>query len=236
MSIYLSKTSDLENFFKDLGIDLVFSTKNDEELRAAVETSIQALDEFQALPSFRQYGILQFIEGVSRGTARLVGAEGAGKFKPPSPRAPRKTEDIPRAIKALQPGASWRKHLNGGGWVSSTAYVEASVHVGPKAVVYENARVTERARIYGAAVVRGDAECYGACHVHGLAIVEGHARVCDAARVLGKVRLTGSAIVAEKTLVRGDVVLDGSEEEEEPNERVERTRTRTASTGEASRA
>ena len=212
MSIYLSKTSEAEEVFKSRGLELVFAARNQEDLNAAIKEQIESTAEYQALPSFRKYGVLQFIEGVARGTARLVGEEGSGKFKAVSAKTPRKTEDIPRAVKKLQAGVTWRKHVNGGGWVSSTAYVEASAHVGAKAVVYENARVTERARIYGAAVVRGDAECYGTCHVHGLAVVEGHARVFDAARVLGKVNVGGSVSVGGNTLVRGDVVLDGAQE------------------------
>lgn len=211
MSIYLSKTAEFEEVFKNLGLELVFRCQNQEELNAAVKEQIEEHEEFKVLPSFRRYGILQFIEGVARGTAKLVGSEAAGKFKV-AKHPPKKAEDVPRAVKKLQPGATWRKHPNGGGWVSSTAYVEASAHVGAKAVVYENARVTERARIYGTAIVRGDAECHGACHVHGLAIVEGHARVFDAARVLGKVRVGGTVVVGGNTLVRGSVVLEGNEE------------------------
>lgn len=212
MSHYLSKTSDLEEVFKALGLELVFKAKNLDELNALVKESIEASEEFKTLPSFRRYGILQFVEGVFRGTAKLVGSEGGAKSKGPSMKAPKKSEDVPRNVKKLQPDASWRKHPNGGGWVSSTAYVEASASVGKKAVVCGNARVTERAKIYGAAVVRGDAECYGACHVHGLAVVEGHARVFESARILGKAVVRGSVVVRGMSLVRGNVVLDGDEE------------------------
>lgn len=211
MSIYLSKSSEAEEFFKVQGLKLVFATKSPDELDKGVEKLIKAMLA-QKVPSFRRYGVLQFIEGVARGTAFLLGEEAAGKFKVPSPKAAKKSEDIPRSIKKLQPGASWHRHPNGGGWVSSTAYVEASAHVGAKAIVYQNARVTERARIYGTAIVRGDAECYGTCHVHGLAVVEGHARVFDAARVLGKVRVGGAVVIGGNTLVRGEVTLNGTKE------------------------
>lgn len=214
-SVYLSKTSDLEEVFKDLGLKLVFQAQTREQLDALVQRQIVQTQEYQIeLPVFRQYGVLQFIEGVWRGTAKLVGQqEGGAKFKTPSPHASTKRPlDVPRRIKKRQPGATWRKHINGGGWVSNTAYVEASAHVGYLAIVHGNARVTGRAKIYGCAVVRGDAECYGSCHVHGNAIVEGHARIFDAAKVLGKVRIGGSVTVGGSSLLRGTAVFDGEEE------------------------
>lgn len=205
MSNYLSKTADLEEVFKQLGLELVFKAKSDKELAALVKHSIEELEEFKQLPSFRRYGILQFIEGAHKGTAKLVGMQLKESDK-------KKSVDVPRNVKKLQEGVTWRQHINGGGWVSETAYVEATAFVGKTAVVYENARVTERARIYGFALVRGDAECFGAAHVHGNAIVEGRAKVCDSARVLGKVRVGGNVTVGGTSLVRGDVVLKGEQE------------------------
>lgn len=215
MSDYSRESSEIEEKYKDLGHALVVSSKTQEKLTAAIEEHITSKQEFQKLPLFRRYGVFSFIEGVSRGTAKFefkstlvqfVG-EGFNDFEPK-----KKSDDVPRSIKKLQPGATWKRHPNGGGWVSSTAYVEATAKVGTEAIVYDNARVTGRAKIYGEAKVRGDAECYGTAHVHGMAVIEGHARVCDNARVLGKVTVGGHVTVGGNTVLRGEITLDGEEE------------------------
>ena len=225
MVSYLRRSAEQEEAFKNLGLKLVFKAKTQKELDKAVQKLILEASEYQALPTFRQYGVLQFVEGVARGTAKLVGAEGGGKFRAPSPTKP---DDAPRAVKKLQPDAIWHRHPNGQGWVSNTAYVETTAHVGAKAVVCENARVIERASVYGTAVVRGAAECRGIAQVHGLAIVGGNARVFDAARILGRVRIGGSVKVGGTTIVRGTVVLDGEEELIDTRIAPKRVKTKTA--------
>lgn len=212
MSIYLKQTSALEDAFKILGRKLVFRARSLAELDVLIRNQITSDAAFNGMPTFRKYGVLQFIEGITYGSGLHPGTEaGVETFMPAKVKH---TVDVPRRVKKLQPGpkVGWKKHINGGGWVSSTAYVEATVFVGPEAVVYENARVTERASIYGRAMVRGDAEVYGSAHVHGFAIVEGHARVFEEARVLGKVRLAGSVVVRGDTLIRGEITLDGGQE------------------------
>ena len=47
------------------------------------------------------------------------------------------------------------QHKNGGGWVANTATTEDSVHIGPNAVVFGDARV------FGDAWVFGDAQVFG---------------------------------------------------------------------------
>jgi carbonic anhydrase/acetyltransferase-like protein (isoleucine patch superfamily) len=111
----------------------------------------------------------------------------------------------------LQPGVTWHKHHNGGGWVSETAYVEASASVSGRAAVFGNARVLDRTRIYGSARISGNAECYGAPHIHGRAVVGGNAKIYDAAKVLGDVQIYGYVEIGGTSVVRGDVVLDGNQ-------------------------
>lgn len=214
MPHYLDRMAELEQHFRKVGEDCVFLAKNHETLKSMIEKSILESPDFQSLPTYRRVSVTSFIEGVQSGTARLTGSEGAEKFrvKGPSLRTPVKKQDVPRAVKKLQPEAEWHRHANGGGWVSSTAYVEASAEVGSKAVVYGTARVLERARVYGAAKVRGNAEVSGAAHVHGLAVVEGDAHVFDAARVLGRAVIKDHAKVGGNSVVRGTALVRGEQE------------------------
>ena len=57
------------------------------------------------------------------------------------------------------------QHKNGGGWVANTATTEDSVHIGPNAVVFGDARVF------------GDAWVFGNAQVYGKAVVSDNARV-----------------------------------------------------------
>ena len=57
------------------------------------------------------------------------------------------------------------QHKNGGGWVANTATTEDSVHIGPNAVVFGDARV------FGDAWVFGDAQVFGNAQVFGKAVV-----------------------------------------------------------------
>ena len=69
------------------------------------------------------------------------------------------------------------QHKNGGGWVANTATTEDSVHIGPNAVVFGDARVFGdawvfgNAQVYGKAVVSGDAWVFGDAQVFGKAVV-----------------------------------------------------------------
>ena len=75
------------------------------------------------------------------------------------------------------------RHVNGGGWVADSAFVEASALVSGDAQVYGNAWVSGNARVsgnawvYGDAWVSGDALVYGNARVSGDALVYGNARV-----------------------------------------------------------
>lgn len=53
------------------------------------------------------------------------------------------------------------KHKNGGGWVANSARVDDSVYVGPFALVYGKAELSERVRVEDYAQVSGTAVLSG---------------------------------------------------------------------------
>ncbi|MBN1416994.1 MAG: DUF1533 domain-containing protein [Bacteroidales bacterium] len=122
------------------------------------------------------------------------------------------------------PGAP---HSNGGGWVASTATVEASVYVGPNAQVLGQAQVTGSARIEDYAIVQDNAQVSGAAvirsnaivgknaRVRNNAIVEKTARVYSGCNIYGNAIITGSAIaynssVREHAIVKELAIIDGA--------------------------
>jgi acyl-[acyl carrier protein]--UDP-N-acetylglucosamine O-acyltransferase len=64
------------------------------------------------------------------------------------------------------------KHSNGGGWVANSARVEPSVYVGPFALVYGKADLSERVRVEDYAQVSGSAILSGDCIVRRVAWVD----------------------------------------------------------------
>jgi carbonic anhydrase/acetyltransferase-like protein (isoleucine patch superfamily) len=110
-------------------------------------------------------------------------------------------------------------HSNGGGWVASTAKVDASAYVGPNAQVLETAKVQGNARIEDFAIVSGsslvkeNAVVRGNAIVGKAAIVSGDALVEKAARVYGgKVSvngvITGSGVAFDCNISGHAVVKD----------------------------
>lgn len=198
MTEYLAKNQETRNHFCKLAADLV--ALGGSNLDQLLEQSIWSSPEFQELPLFQRSFILGFTAGKRDQIPELSVHPKKGEKELP-----------PKSIRDLQPGVTWHRHENGGGWKSETAYVEATAMIGSKAVVFENARVLDRAKIYGSAKIRGDAECFGACHVHGLATVTDRAKVFDGARVLGRVILAGDVQVGGLSLIRGAQVLDRGE-------------------------
>ena len=65
------------------------------------------------------------------------------------------------------------KHSNGGGWVANTARVDASVFIGPHALVYGHAELTERVCVVDSAQVSGHAKLSGDVTVSGNCWVDG---------------------------------------------------------------
>ena len=68
------------------------------------------------------------------------------------------------------------QHKNGLGWVANTASVEPSVYVGPYAIVYGRAELTERVRVEGTAQVSGNAKLSGSVLVCGNKWIDGNFR------------------------------------------------------------
>ncbi len=104
---------------------------------------------------------------------------------------------------------SYHNHSNGGGLVSDSATVDASVYVGPNAKVLGSAKVTGNVRIEDYAVVQGNAQVSDNAVISGYAIIaesakiSGNARVDDYAMVMGTATVSGNAKVIESACVYG---------------------------------
>jgi carbonic anhydrase/acetyltransferase-like protein (isoleucine patch superfamily) len=96
-------------------------------------------------------------------------------------------------------------HSNGGGWVATTATVDASAYVGPNAQVLETAKVQGNARIEDYAIVQGSSQVTGNAVVRGNAIVGKATVVCDNAVVEKAARVWGGKI-SENGVVTGSAV------------------------------
>ena len=94
------------------------------------------------------------------------------------------------------------QHKNGGGWVANTATTEDSVHIGPNAVVFGDARVFGNARVFG------DAWVFGNAQVYGKAVVSDNARVFGDVQVFGNAQVYGKAVVSGDAWVFGDAWME----------------------------
>lgn len=103
--------------------------------------------------------------------------------RPSRKSTPAPAPHVPAWLQRLQPGVQWRKHPNGGGWVSETAYVEQRAYVGPQAVVFDRARVLGRSKVLGESKVYGDAEVWGASTISAGARVHGVTQVTENAHI-----------------------------------------------------
>lgn len=92
-------------------------------------------------------------------------------------------------------------HPNGGGFVSSSAKVDASVYVGPNAKVLGSATVTGNAVIDGYAVVTGNATVSGNAVVTGHAVVAERAAVKDNAIIADYAGVMGNSVVSDNARV-----------------------------------
>jgi acyl-[acyl carrier protein]--UDP-N-acetylglucosamine O-acyltransferase len=68
------------------------------------------------------------------------------------------------------------RHPNGLGWVANTAKVDPSVYVGPHALVYGQAELTDKVRILDVAQVSGHAKLSGDVVVSRHAWVDGNTK------------------------------------------------------------
>lgn len=103
-------------------------------------------------------------------------------------------------IKQVQDRANTngKAHSNGGGFVASTAKVDASVYVG------KNAKVLGYATVSGNAVIDDYAIVTGSAKVSGNAVVKGHAVVAENAQV------KDNAIIGDSAGVMGSSVVSGN--------------------------
>ncbi|NII28830.1 T9SS type A sorting domain-containing protein [Pseudoflavitalea sp. X16] len=103
-------------------------------------------------------------------------------------------------------------HANGGGWVSNSATVDASVYVGPKAIVRGSSRLTGNVRIEGTAwvenavlsdnvVVSGNAQVFGGT-------LSGSVQVTDNA-ILSYCTVSGNVIAKDNALEWGVTLGNG---------------------------
>jgi carbonic anhydrase/acetyltransferase-like protein (isoleucine patch superfamily) len=110
------------------------------------------------------------------------------------------------------------QHIRGGGWVAETAKVDDNCYIGPFAMVYGEARVSENviindyARVYGNAKIYGRAKVYGDCQVYEEAQVYGDARVSGHSKVYGKVKVMDNAMVYDYSEVYGDAIVRNNAE------------------------
>ena len=101
--------------------------------------------------------------------------------------------DLVRPQLRRSPG---KRHANGGGWVDDRSTVDASVYVGPRAIVAGASMITGNARIDGYAYVQD-------------ATISGNARVTDNAFVLGGT-LTDSAVVRDQCFAQNNRITGGA--------------------------
>jgi len=93
--------------------------------------------------------------------------------------------------------SGFHKHINGGGLVADTAYVEDTAFIGPDAKVFGYAKVFGNARVYGNALVFGYAKVFGKAVISGNAHVYGNARVSGHVKVSGDVSVYGDVKVSK---------------------------------------
>ncbi len=106
----------------------------------------------------------------------------------------------PELVRPQLRKAPGKRHSNGGGWIDDRSKVDASVYVGPRAIVAGASTITGNARIDGHAYVQD-------------ATISGNARVTDNAFVLGGT-LTDSAVIkdqcfAQNNRIGGKALLGG---------------------------
>lgn len=108
---------------------------------------------------------------------------------------------------------SYHNHSNGGGLVSDSASVDASVYVAPDAKILGSAKVTGNVRIEDHAVVQDNAVVSDNAVISGYAIVaenasiSGNAIVSDCASVMGQANISGNARVMESAWIFGTYTM-----------------------------
>ena len=106
-------------------------------------------------------------------------------------------------IKSRPLNMNGSRHANGGGFVASSARVDASVYVGPNAAVIGNATVSGNAVIDGYAMIAENAKISGNAYVGDYAMVMGRATVTDNAKVLESACIWDDYTVKDNSVVKG---------------------------------
>lgn len=120
------------------------------------------------------------------------------------------TGAVPSEYEISKTGVKGDYHVNGGGFVASTAKVADSVYVGPDAMVLGKAVIKGDVRIEDHAVVMGSAYIKDNVVVDGNAIVAGSAKLSDNAHVGDYAVVSGSASVSGNGQVLESAYVYGS--------------------------
>ena len=100
-----------------------------------------------------------------------------------------------------RPAEAGKRHGNGGGFVASTAQVDATAYVAPRAQVLGRAKVLGRARIEDYAVVKDSATVRDEARVTGHAAVSGNATIRDRAKLRDYATVTGNTVVRDNARI-----------------------------------
>lgn len=108
------------------------------------------------------------------------------------------------------PAGYYRRHSNGGGWVSYWANVADTAYVGPNAIVMGSATVSDNAVIDGYATINHNAKVTDNAYVGDYAVLYDRAVVSDNARVIENAclyvdyKVSGNAVIKGQALALGN--------------------------------
>jgi hypothetical protein len=108
--------------------------------------------------------------------------------------------------KSTQAGA---KHANGGGFVASSAKVEPTAYVGPRAQVLDRAKVLGHARVEDYAIVKDRATVQDHARVSGHAVVRGNATIRDRAKLRDYATVSGRTVIRDNVRILEHAYTDG---------------------------
>jgi carbonic anhydrase/acetyltransferase-like protein (isoleucine patch superfamily) len=118
-----------------------------------------------------------------------------------------KPEGFQKGFRSPPAGVTGAPHLNGGGFVASTAHVDPSAYVGPLAQVLDQANVGDDARIEGAAIIKHNAVVEDSAIISGQAIVGEDAHVFDNAVITEEAHVFGGSEIYGHGRVDGNALL-----------------------------
>jgi carbonic anhydrase/acetyltransferase-like protein (isoleucine patch superfamily) len=116
-------------------------------------------------------------------------------------------EGFQPGYRQVESGLTGAPHINGGGFVASTALVDATAYVGPHAQVIDHAWVLGNAQVRDFAIVRESALVEDQAVISGNAIVGENAHVHGNATVEEEARVFGGCTVYDEALVKGNAMI-----------------------------